>query len=550
MGHANNHILKILTIMKINVLLLTALILLSVCKVKADNNSCPIIPAPQYSQKVASQFQLSSKTRVFFNKELSSEAFFLQHELLKNVGVSVTLCDDHNNIDAAETKIILELSQNGQDYNSDEAFSMTMSEDQVRIVARENKGIFYGLISFMHLTRLSLNENNMILVDCWNMKDQPRFEWRGFMLDESRHFFGKEKVKQLLDWMALYKLNKFHWHLTDSQGWRIEIKQYPKLTVVGGIGNFYNPYAEAQFYTQEEIKEIVRYAKERFIEIIPEIDMPGHASAANRAYPEYSGGGSKAYPDFTFNPGKEEVYAYLTNILREVDALFPSQMIHLGGDEVRYGNNMWGSNEDIQNLMKREGLEELVEVEHYFFERMSDSLFNMNNKLIAWDEVADINTDPEKTIVYFWRQNRLEQLQKSLDKGYPIVMCPRLPMYLDYAQDSLQVHGVAWERFGVNSYDKIYNYTPFNYDVNYPEGSRILGIQANIWTERVITENRLDYLVFPRIAALAESAWTEEANKNLDDFNRRLKKQFELYKEDKVYYYDPFNPRNTGEPTH
>ncbi len=423
-----------------------------------------------------------------------------------------------------------------------------MTTNEINISAGTREGIFLGLTSLIQLARLSPSQGNSVPIECWNIQDRPRYEWRGFMLDESRHFFGMQKVKQILDWMSLYKLNKFHWHLTDSPGWRIEIKQYPKLALVGGVGSHSDSNTPAKYYTQEEIKEIVRYASERYIDIIPEIDMPGHATAANRAYPEYSGGGSKTRPDFTFHPGKEEVYGYLTNILKEVDALFPSQIIHLGGDEVHYGNEKWSTDEAIQALMKREKLKELPEVEHYFFHRIADSLFTMNNKLAGWDEIASSDLDPEKTIVYFWRPQRLDQLQKSLDKGFSIVMSPRLPMYLDYAQDSLQVHGVPWKRFGVNSYDKIYNFNPYEFDVSYPEKSNILGIQANLWTERIRSENRLDYLLFPRIAALAESAWTEEENKNLEDFNKRLKKQFPLYRKDKIYYHDPFEPTNTGEP--
>ncbi|MFP4367730.1 MAG: family 20 glycosylhydrolase, partial [Bacteroidales bacterium] len=171
------------------------------------------------------------------------------------------------------------------------------------------------------------------------IREDPEYGWRGIMLDESRHFFGKDKVKSILDWMVYYKLNRFHWHLTDSPGWRIEIKKYPKLGHVGGIGNHTDPFTPAEFYTQEDIKEIIAYAKERKIVVIPEIDMPGHATAANHAYPEYSGGGSERYPDWTFHPGREGTYQYLTDILREVDALFPSQMVHLGGDEVSCGNH-------------------------------------------------------------------------------------------------------------------------------------------------------------------------------------------------------------------
>ena len=276
--------------------------------------------------------------------------------------------------------------------------------------------------------------------------------------------------------------------------------------------------------------------------------MPGHASAASKAYPEFSGGGSPKYPGYTFNPGKDSVYTYLTDILKEVDALFPSQVIHLGGDEVHYGNQDWNTNKDIQDLMKHEKMKNLKDVENYFFQRMADSLLLIHNKVAAWDEVADSQLSPEHTIVFFWRQNRPEQLQKSLDRKFNIVLCPRLPMYLDYAQDTLQVHGVDWRKFSCNSYQKVYSFSPQDIPVKYPKNCNILGIQANLWTERIETEDRLDYMLFPRMAALAENAWTKEKNKNINSFNIRLKKQFNLYKKDHIYYSDPFTPKETGEP--
>lgn len=182
------------------------------------------------------------------------------------------------------------------------------------------------------------------------------------------------------------------------------------------------------------------------------------------------------------------------------------------------------------------------------FPRMADSLLLIHNKVAAWDEVADSQLSPEHTIVFFWRQNRPEQLQKSLDRKFNIVLCPRLPMYLDYAQDTLQVHGVDWRKFSCNSYQKVYSFSPQDIPVKYPKNCNILGIQANLWTERIETEDRLDYMLFPRIAALAENAWTKEMNKNINSFNIRLKKQFDLYKKDHIYYSDPFTPKETGEP--
>lgn len=533
----------------------TAFFLISTTVQVAAIEECPIIPFPKSNSKVQGQFEISNNTTILHDKLLNSEAYFLQKELLKHKGIALGLSESVNKENFG-TYIKLILTDNSSNSNKQGAYEIKMNSKSILIISDNKNGIFNGMISVIQLVRLAKQDEVRLKIDCWNIKDEPLYEWRGFMLDESRHFFGKTKVKQLLDWMSSYKLNKFHWHLTDSPGWRIEIKKYPLLANVGGVGDwsdkflsYWNPNAPSRFYSQEDIKEIVTYASERYIDIIPEIDMPGHASAAVRAYSEFSGGGTlPRFPNYTFNPGKDTVYSFLTNILREVDALFPSQIIHLGGDEVHFGNKSWETDDDVQHLMKKEGLKELKDVERYFFKRMSDSLFRFNNRLAAWDEVADSNLPPENTIVYFWRQNRLEQLKKALEKGYSIILSPRLPMYLDYAQDTLQVYGVPWKRFGVNSYDKIYNFSKYDLDVKYPKDNKVLGIQANLWTERIATEDRLDYMVFPRIAALAETAWTNEDNKDIVNFNFRLKKQFDLYKADHIYFYDPFNPRNSGEP--
>lgn len=520
----------------------------------SSTSVCPLIPLPQQYVRLNSVFTLSSNTTLIYDKEFKAQAILLQQELLKVKGISVTLCVFDKNINVKGK--VIQISRAKSVTDNRDSYNINMTSDRVLIESGTPEGIVNALYSFVQLAMLSTTKDNQVLIDCWKITDYSRYQWRGLMLDESRHFFGKEKVKQILSWMALYKMNRFHWHLTDTPGWRIEIKKYPLLANVGGVGcyssqneTYWDPNVSTQYYLQEDIKEIVRYASERNIEIIPEIDMPGHASAALRAYPEFSGGGTKPrYPNYTFNPGKDTVYTFLTNILKEVDVLFPSEIIHLGGDEVHYGNEDWKTDNSIQLLMKSKNMTDLKEVENYFFKRISDSLFNFNNKLAAWDEVADSDLAPEKTIVFFWRQNRLEQLQKSLDKNFSIVLCPRLPMYLDYAQDSLQIHGVPWKKFGVNSYEKIYNFEKSDFDVKYPKNAKILGIQANVWTERIKTEQRLDYMLFPRIAALAETSWTEEKNKNQENFKERLKRQFQLYSEDGIYYNNPFEPKLTGEP--
>lgn len=503
---------------------------------------CPLVPRPQSFSAVEEQYILTDDVVICYDDATLPQAQLLQGELLHHLGVTSIL------MPAQKKEVSGVILREGPKNWGAEQYSLDMSSDKVIITANAKGGFVYGVMSFVQLARLAQDKGGRIAVDCWNISDKPRYAWRGFMLDEARHFWGKKKVKQLLDWMAMYRMNRFHWHLCDEPGWRIEIKKYPRLAFVGGIGEHGNPNVAAQFYTQDEIREIVAYAAERNIEIIPEIDMPGHATAAVKAYPEFDGGGSAKRPSYTFNPGKEGTYQFLSDVLAEIDALFPSQIVHLGGDEVSHANEQWNTDQHVQSLMKREGLESLKAVEDYFCQRMADSLYRRGNKIAAWDEVAGADLDKDNTIIYFWRQNRTDMLQKAFDNEYSVVFSPRLPMYFDYANDTLQVHGVPWKKFTANNYWKVYNYECTEYEVNYPKNAKILGIQANMWTERVHTEDRLDYMIFPRIAALAETQWTEKANKDLKNFDERLRKQFVLYRKEHIYFCNPFDRNETGEP--
>ena len=504
---------------------------------------CPLVPRPQSYSPVEQQFVLKDNVVITYDEACKPQAELLQGELLHHLGLTSILSLSQGG-KMTEGVILKEGPKNW----TPEQYALDMSSKRIVITANAKGGFVYGVMSLLQLARLSQDKDGKVVMDCWKISDKPRYQWRGFMLDEARHFWGKKKVKQLLDWMAMYRMNRFHWHLCDEPGWRIEIKKYPRLAFVGGIGEHGNPNVAAQFYTQDEIREIVAYAAERNIDIIPEIDMPGHATAAVKAYPEFDGGGSEKRPSYTFNPGKEGTYQFLSDILAEIDALFPSQIVHIGGDEVSHANEQWNTDPDVQSLMKRESLDSLKAVENYFCKRMADSLYRRGNKIAAWDEVAGADLDKENTIIYFWRQNRIHMLQKAFDNEYSVVFSPRLPMYFDYANDTLQVHGVPWKKFTANNYWKVYNYECTEYDVEYPKNAKILGIQANMWTERVHTEDRLDYMIFPRIAALAETQWTEKENKDLKNFDERLKKQFDLYRKEFIYFCNPFDREDNGEP--
>lgn len=438
---------------------------------------------------------------------------------------------------------IIEVGLVSADEIKSEAYKLDINKKRIKLTASDSSGIFYGLMTIWQELKFS----KVKAIPCGLIKDEPRFAYRGIMLDESRHFFGKEKVMQMIDLMSIFKLNTFHWHLTDSDGWRIEIKAFPKLGEIGGKGDLTNADGPVKYYTQNDIKEVINYANERFIEIIPEIDMPGHATAANRAYPEYSGGGSEKYPEFTFDVGNESTYRYLNTVLEEVAELFPSKYIHLGGDEVHFGNENWSTNDSITSLMKHEGLKSLVDVEHYFMERMEKNLFKINKNLAGWDEIVESNISNETALVYWWRHDKPEQLEKSLAKGFNTILCPRIPFYFDFVQHERDTVGRRWgDNFG--TIEDVYSYPDSSHEFSDQEINLIKGLQGNLWTEKVASEQRLDYMLFPRLIALSESAWTKETNKDLLRFEKNLSSVFEFLDEQSIYYFNSIDPLLRAEP--
>jgi hexosaminidase len=481
-------------------------------QVEIKKGNCVLDNAPLFTNKVALSGLLH-----FFNEEMGPA---------------------QKNSRAQKQNIDLKIIPSSEVYGS---YALATLEKTVSITAPDSAGLFNGLMTLLQLYQSAkLSENKLVLPQVV-IHDQPRFGWRGFMLDESRHFFGKQTVKELLDWMAFYKLNRFHWHLSDSHGWRIEIKKYPLLTSVGGKGNFTDSLAPATYYTQNEIHEIVAYAKDRCITVIPEIDMPGHATAANRAYPAFSGGDAPGYNAFTFDPANDETYTFLTNILKEIRTLFPSGIIHIGGDEVSYGIAAWKNNPGVVKLMAANQMTELNQAEHYFMRRIGDSVLRFSKDIMCWDEAVSADLPVDKTIVCWWRQNKPESLNEAVSKGYRIVLCPRLPLYLDFVQDSTHRSGRKWDKTKFNSYLDIYHYPENSIDSGALGKMSLLGLQGNLWTETVSSKKRLQYLVFPRMASLAEAGWAAAA-KNDNDFNTRLKAHLLLYDKKNIYFYNPFHP--------
>jgi hexosaminidase len=423
-----------------------------------------------------------------------------------------------------------------------DGYTIQVSSDEVRLEASSESGLFYAKEAFLQLARFYKGK----LPVC-RIEDYPRYEWRGFMLDESRHFFGKEKVKQYLDVMASLKMNVFHWHLTDEPGWRIEIKRYPKLTTIAGKGNYHDPDAPAAFYTQEEIKEIIAYAAERHIMVVPEFDMPGHATAVCRAYPEVSGGGEGRWRHFTFHPCKEETYEFINNVLDEIVALFPSPYIHIGGDEVHYGNQSWFSDPEIQQFIKDKDLKNEVGLEHYFVRRVADMVHSKGKMVIGWDEIVDAGISPSKAVVMWWRHDRGYQFVKALEQGFRVIMTPRRPLYGDFVQYGGHKIGRLWN--GYNMIEDIYRFPEPIVHLMQNHEDQVIGLQMSMWTERIADEKRLDYMVFPRLSAVAESGWTPAKAKECSLFMQKLPLFLQYLDDKNIYYFNPFNPDDRPEPS-
>lgn len=424
-----------------------------------------------------------------------------------------------------------------------EAYRVTIGPAGIVVESGAAQGCFYGL-----QTLLQLIGNSEGRLPAAVIEDAPRFRWRGLMLDEARHFFGADEIKSILDLMALHKLNRFHWHLTDTTGWRIESERYPRLTEVGAIGNASDPAAPPRFYTQKEIAEIVEYARERFIEVIPEIDMPGHAAAAVRAYPELSGGGPAHDPDFTFNPAKEATYQFLAEVLTEVATLFPPRWMHIGGDEVRLGNEKWGELPEVRTLMRVAGISDLLEVERLFLREMSAVVEGIGKEVVVWDEAVAADLPVESTVIMWWRHNRPQGLRDALARGYRVVLTPRIPMYFDFVQHAAHTHGRKWDEEFVSA-ESVYRFPTPELTGGVPvDHERVEGIQANLWTDRTHTRERLQFMLYPRLFALAEAAWTREESKEWSGFESRLKRSLDLLDREGIVYHDGSRREIAGPP--
>ena len=425
----------------------------------------------------------------------------------------------------------------------EEGYLLSVRPNSVKARASKPVGLFYAIQTLRQLAWAGGGRGEWVL-PCCEIKDRPRFAWRGFMLDESRHFSGPDAVKRLLDAMALLKLNRFHWHLTDETAWRIEIKELPKLTEIGALTpptlHDYLAKPKFYFYTQQQVRELVAYALERGIVIVPEINMPGHATAANRAYPEYSGGGRER-PGYTLNPASEATFLYLETILCEVDEMFPdAAILHLGGDEVSHGWQKWSELPEVKELMAKEGLKDLSGVEAYFKRRMASFVASLGTKAGFWMAGAEQGIPPDQAVLFWWRHEAQGQLRAAVNGGYSIVLCPRLPCYFDFGQYSSHTAGARWTgKLFFNTLRSVYAF-PDSLLATLSKDANVLGIQANLWTETAVTQERRDFLTFPRLYALAEAAWTPAEGKDYAGFEERLKAHLPRLRATGIVPWDPF----------
>ena len=421
-----------------------------------------------------------------------------------------------------------------------EGYVLRIGRRRVRVSAADSAGVFYARQTLSQLAEADGT------VPVGTIKDSPRFAWRGYMLDASRHFIPKETIFEILDWMARYKLNRFHWHLTDRQAWRLEVDGWPELIREGAKGNCETPDAPARYYSREDVGEVVAYAAERCIEVIPEVDMPGHAAASNRAYPAYDGGGSKRLPSFTFNVGKEGTYAYLGDVLAKTAALFPGRYLHIGGDEVGIANDDWNTNPDIQALIDREGLDGLRGAEGWFDRRMQRVVQGLGKTCLMWCDAIDFGLPADSVVFFWWKYDRKDMLRQSLESGYRTVLCPHSPLYFNFVQQEGLTHGVTRHYCKM---EEVYAYPETEEDA-FTDGELsplALGIEACLWTELVENPRRVEFMTFPRLAALAESAWSRPETKDWALFNALMEREYALYDRAGIWYFDPRDPERHSE---
>ena len=536
-----------------------------------------IVPSPVETvmPETAGTFLISNKTQVSAQPALKNSVDFLNDYMKQFYGVAVSAGKANANV--------IDLRVDKSTNAKPDSYMLQVDKNGVHITGASEAGVFYGIQSLIQLLPVpdsatiaagyKPRTDGGLSIPFVTIHDYPRFAYRGMHLDVGRNFFPVSFVKKYIDYIALHKMNYFHWHLTDDQGWRIEIKKYPKLTQVGGyrngtiIGHFPGTGNDGRrsggFYTQKEVKDVIEYAAKRYIIIIPEIEMPGHASAAIAAYPELScfpkentsipkrvvwHGDSTGkqvqqawgvFPD-VFCPS-EKTFSFLQDVLNEVIALFPSKYIHIGGDECPKDN--WKRSEFCQQLIKDKGLKDEHGLQSYFIQRIEKYINSKGRSIIGWDEILEGGLAPNATVMS-WRGE-----QGGIDaakENHNVIMTPNSYIYFDYSQtraeDSLTIGGFL-------SLQKVYGYEPVPKELPAESEKHILGAQANLWTEYITNKGKVEYMVFPRMSALSEVVWSPKESRDWTSFQNRLLTQFRRYQlwgasSSKAV----FDPRSTAAP--
>ena len=535
-------------IMKKSLFLVIGIILIAGgCKSGNPANSAKnyaLIPAPVSLTELKGEFVFTAKSRIIlstFSDETRLAADCLSH-LVANPSGFHTEVTEGKKPEKGSVFMMLDTAM-----KNDEGYLLTITPKKIIIKAKSAPGLFYAVQTIRQLMPPDVEKQQVIegfrlAVPACEIKDAPRFSYRGMHLDVGRHFFPPEDVKRYIDMIALHKMNTFHWHLTEDQGWRIEIKKYPRLTQVGAfrketlVGNggeqpfIYDGKPYGGFYTQDEVRDIVAYAKSKFVTIIPEIEMPGHALAALASYPGLSctGGPFDVYTQWgvvsdVYCAGKEETFNFLQDVLTEVIGLFPGKYIHIGGDECP--KTRWEKCPLCQKRIKEEGLKDEHELQSYFIQRIEKFLISKDRKLIGWDEILEGGLAPEATVMS-WR-GTAGGIAAAQQKHY-VIMTPNKYVYLDYYQCD-----PADQPLAIGGYlplEVVYSYNPMPAELTPEEQRYILGIQGNVWTEYIGSRDYLDYMACPRMFAIAETGWTPDRLKDFEDFLARfevLKKRYD-----------------------
>jgi hexosaminidase len=502
-----------------------------------------IIPQVQQTEQLKGFFKLKPTTAIVYSWELLNEANLLFNYLDRKTKLQLDQKTDLQSKNAIVLKIDTTISNN-------EGYKLHIDNKTVQITGKTPAGVFYGIQSLMQLVPQRLNGN--YLIPAVQISDEPRFEYRGMHLDVCRHFFDINFVKKMLDAMALHKLNRFHWHLTDDQGWRIAIDKYPELTQIGAWRNStlighasdrperFDSIRYGGFYTKDEISEVIAYAEKLHITVIPEIELPGHSQAAVATYPyldcfdqQLEVWNKWGISEGAFCAGKESTFDFFENVLSEVAALFPGEYIHIGGDECLKNN--WQKCPHCQARMKAENLANEHELQSYFIQRIEKFLNSKGKKIIGWDEILEGGL-AENATVMSWRGEQGGIAAAKMHHN--VIMTPNPICYFDHYQGDKKNEPLAIG--GLTTVDEVYEYNPVPSELADNEQKYIIGVQSNLWTEYIPTTAHAEYMLFPRLCALSEIAWTFNENKNYENFMQRLvnhKNTLELYE----LNYKPYN---------